>query len=158
MEDEEEKIDIRDEKELAKNQHKIRESYRTLCWTNFLVQDRRDSREICGEQDVWYPCHAAEQVRKMFISLEVRAIMVGSFFSQAAMAVQSPEKYDKACPRCNTGAVGTWEHMAWECKSRPPGPCKPAHVIQRRLAWPMTHDKEYNEAVFRIVKEVVRWT
>ena len=91
------------------------------------------------------------------ISPELRAVMVGSFFSHVAVAVQQPEKYDFACPRCKSGESGDWNHMMWECKAKPLGPAKPQNVIQRRLAWPMSQDQVYNEAVFRAAEEVVRW-
>ena len=58
-------MDLRDEKELGNNQHKIRESYRTLQWTSFLAADRRASKELCTEPNTWYPAHAAEKIRKM---------------------------------------------------------------------------------------------
>ena len=89
---------------------------------------------------------------------ELRAVLVGSFFSYAALAVQAPEKCQPECPRCESGEIGTWDHMMWECSAKPPGPAKPRSMIQRRLCWPMTQNKEYNEAVYAAAEEVVRWT
>ena len=95
---------------------------------------------------------------KRFISPELRSVLTGSFVSQALLAASDPETIPAECPRCRSGAIGSWNHMMWECPAKPPGPGKPRSVVQCRLAWPMAKDDSYNEAVWAAAEELVRWT
>lgn len=105
----------------------------------------------------------------MMVTSELRAVMVGSFLSLAALfygpgksitgeAEFNLQEGDQYCPWCDDNAIATWNHCAWECKGRTLNVKKPENPIQARLAWPMSDNHKYNEDVCSLAASVVRRT
>ncbi len=142
------------QKELIK--HKLREAWRRGRFAAWVHSDRRDAREVCDHDDGHYCADTCKRARRMAQSggYHELSIMTGAAYSDAALACaryRANTQYgDVQCEWCDTGAVGTWRHLAWECHFfAGRRPRTPVRALQRRLGWPCTGVARYDEEVLR---------
>ena len=133
----------------AELDHKIRESWRRVCWSNFCAQDRRDSRHLAA---VPYSSARIKATQRLFgcTSKHGRAVLTGAANSLSCYQVMFEQTAEAGCDLCGDRSVfPDWYHLTWKCTAfaagRPPEPVDP---VQLRLAWPPSDaDPIYNDAV-----------
>ena len=128
--------------------HRIRESWRRAQFAKFLDQGRHELEGIpvpsyC-EQTVKRTATAFRQPVEHF-----RGILTGAACSLAMQRAMRQQAVGRCC-WCNSDAVPSWHHLAWQCPhflpSRPPTPdC----ALQRRFGWLQHPDVAYGTAVLR---------
>ncbi|CAE7256390.1 CACNA1B [Symbiodinium sp. CCMP2592] len=117
----------------AKAAHVLREGWRAHLFGRFLQSDRHETSEWHALPD-WRPLFrkvALEPTRKWLFS-EPAARTV-ALLAAASPAWNVPGSSDRCIWGC--GALGSWDHICWQCPLRPCSICKPSSTFLSRLGW-----------------------
>ena len=129
--------DVRPLKSVKKrNAHLVREAWRYTQLQTWRATDRRVTRAV-GEQMEEVDMQRFTAARRLYETEDGigRAVLSGACYTPAALSVARPGTSPDCIWGC--GAVGTHEHICWECEMRPPGyPDRPVDEYEARLAWP----------------------
>ena len=121
--------------------HALRESWRCCRFHEFLASGHHTA---AGMQNAQYDPARMTQVSKSFYGSAgaQRAVMMGSVLSPACASKwrnPPPNMRDRVgrCLFCD--AFGSFQHIFWECASRPPGLrlAPPEDPLARRFGWPL---------------------
>ena len=142
-----------DQGDRSKHDHTLRESWRRKCFQNFLVQDRRDSRDAAARAVLYDESRLkAALTAAREHGLHAAAVLGGGVVSDALYLPQ-------VCSWCHQDHVPGWDHLCWECDCQVLAQTRPAipqDYLQRRLAWSQVVDKGYDAAVIKHVVHVRR--
>lgn len=118
--------------------HVIREAFRRVHLYKWVDQNRRDARkfrEALEEKDVLFFSNQLDthQLRKKLHVPQIRALLLGSFWSNAALSMaKHNDLREGKCHWCSH-ECGHLRHVLWECPLNP-APCLPQNPLEL-LGW-----------------------
>ena len=150
--------------EIAAVKHVIREAWRRREYASWQKQPGRYQQD---KRQCPYVEGRVTKVRRRCLEEDGtgKAVLCGAVRSPASVLQSDSFKADRTCiwPGCE--ALGTIEHIAWDCNCRPAVriPKKPSCRMQARMGWPIQEGKankrhadnaSYNEEVLHWLKNV----
>ena len=137
---------------LQRELHVLRESWRAHSFREFLESSRRDANGL-ALQGAAYNEARAEQARRAYSngSSHERAVLVGAAMSDA---FYSENPAGAACRWCATGAVPSWQHLAWECDGFADSRTGRGDALYNRLGWPMRRHNRWDTAALRHMSRI----
>ena len=137
---------------LQRELHVLRESWRAHSFREFLESSRRDANGL-ALQGAAYNEARAEQARRAYSngSSHERAVLVGAALSDA---LYSENPAGATCRWCATGAVPSWQHLAWECDGFADSRPGRGDALCNRLGWPMRRHNRWDTAALRHMSRI----
>ena len=117
-------------------QHAARQGWRWCQWQQFLWGPRHEVEEVSSLDVNVFACINWDEMRKFSKEPAFRAIVTGAFMSPSAMSHRH-DNCPTVCPWCQS-CLGHWNHVFWECTSRPETIACPTQVVTARFGWGAT--------------------
>lgn len=116
--------------------HNARQGWRAWVFERWLNSNRHELRNL-GLSVQTFRTVNLEDTRAWILSGAPAAATVGlgATYSPATYAAIPSSDQSCLCPR-QCGALGSWNHITWECRFRPPhAPLKPQSSLLSRFGW-----------------------
>ena len=132
--------------DLSRQLHQLRAGWRLFSWNQFLKNKRHEAQELrTAEVDPRNVFNRNFDLLRKICAAEpaCRSVALCAVVSPAWFKDRQVESFPSTCPWCR--ALGTWKHIAWECRSSPLlslRPRCPRDAIESRLGWPALRDRQ----------------
>ena len=132
-------ISLTGRQELGTLQHRFRQGWRHDQWCRFLWSGRHETEELWDTSTQEFLQIDFDRTRKAMAHNAAAESVALCATASPACFQEHQQVAPKECCWPNCQKLGTWKHVAWDCKRKPPLPqgivLGQLKLLQKRLGW-----------------------